>query len=364
MPSGDLPDARIEPRLLMAATWGEPGHEPLANTIARFAVGDFLGRPLGEYARRIACEEGPYDLAEVLDLRNEFLSPIVRDALGGAWIESLAAPSGKLKRLYSFRLTPGNTGELAAELGSNWDGLEANWKEYLTSGVDCAALPADPTLQRIAWHKGVSFSHEVGGGWGYGSESAATQLGRIRSIGANSVAIIPYAFSRAPEVTSISFRTDETDERIVRTIEQAHRAALAVVLKPQIWARQFTGDIKFASRGDFDIWFAQYRRWLLHFARLGALYRAEMLVIGTELGGMTGYEGAWRGLIRDIRSIYPGELTYAANWHDEFETVKFWDALDYASVNFYFPLAERDGLKPSPARLEELAAVVVAVASR
>ena len=236
--------------------------------------------------------------------------------------------------------------------------------EYLTSGVDCAALPPDPTLQRIAWHKGVSFSHEVGGGWGYGSDSAATQLKRIRSIGANSVAIIPYAFSRAPEVASISFRTDETDERIVRTVAQAHGAGLAAVLKPQIWARQFTGDIKFAGRARFDIWFAQYRRWLLHFARLGALYRAEMLVIGTELGGMTVHEDAWRGLIRDVRAIYPGELAYAANWDNEFEAVKFWDALDYASVNFYFPLTEGDGAAPSAARLEELAAMVESVASR
>jgi hypothetical protein len=279
MPSGGLPDARIEPRLLMAAAWGEPGYEPLANAIARFAAGDFMGRPLADYARRIACEEEPYELAAVLDLRNEYLSPVVRDAMGGAWIESLRASSDSLERLYTFRLTPGNTGELAAELGGDWGGLEANWKEYLTGSGDYPALPTELPLERIVWHKGVSFSHEVGGGWGYGSDSAAKQLERIRSIGANSVAIIPYAFSRAPEVTSISFRTDETDERIVRTIEQAHRAGLAAVLKPQIWARQFTGDIKFASRAEFDLWIAQYRSWLLHFARRGALNGTEMNVI-------------------------------------------------------------------------------------
>jgi hypothetical protein len=103
---------------------------------------------------------------------------------------------------------------------------------------------------------------------------------------------------------------------------------------------------------------------LLHFARLGTLHRAEMLVIGTELGGMTGYEDSWRGLIRDIRAIYPGELAYAANWHDEFEAVRFWDALDYVSVNFYFPLADGESAEPSPARLEQLAALVEDVATR
>ena len=110
--------------------------------------------------------------------------------------------------------------------------------------------------------------------------------------------------------------------------------------------------------------FAQYRRWLLHFARLGELHRAEMLVIGTELGGMTGYEDDWRALIGDIRAIYPGELAYASNWHGEFEALKFWDALDYVSVNFYFPLTVGDGTTPSAARLEELASLVESVAMR
>ncbi len=42
-----------------------------------------------------------------------------------------------------------------------------------------------------------------------------------------------------------------------------------------------------------------------------------------------------------MRRVYLGPLTYAANWGHEFESLGFWDALDYLSVNNYYPLASR-----------------------
>ena len=48
-------------------------------------------------------------------------------------------------------------------------------------------------------------------------------------------------------------------------------------------------------------------------------------------------ERLWRQLIADVREVYSGELTYAANF-DQYDMVTFWDALDYISINAYFPL--------------------------
>jgi hypothetical protein len=45
----------------------------------------------------------------------------------------------------------------------------------------------------------------------------------------------------------------------------------------------------------------------------------------------------WRNLIRHIRKIYHGPLTYAANF-DQYHEVGFWDALDFVGINGYFPL--------------------------
>ena len=49
----------------------------------------------------------------------------------------------------------------------------------------------------------------------------------------------------------------------------------------------------------------------------------------------------WR--IADIRKVYSRSLTYAANWDAGFETVRFWDALDFIGLINPYALAESPG---------------------
>ena len=361
-------DPRGEPLLLMAHSWGPPASQSVADAVARYAIGSFLGRPLGGYARQIRCEEQPYPLAEVLGGSPRYLSPLVRDAMGGAWIESLFAVrgTGVLRQIYRAIPAEEGPGTIAGALGASWNELEAAWQSVLArSDARCESPARSAGAPATGVEKGVSFSHEIGGDWGYGSDSAQRELEKIRGIGANSVAIMPYAFTRAPEETSIRFRTDETDARVIRTIEQARHAGLRVLLKPHLWGRGFTGDIRFASDEDFQLWWESYRSWLLHFARMAELYDVELLALGNELGGLTGHEQAWRDLIRDVRRIYRGKLTYASHWSGEFEQVAFWDALDYIGVNAYFPLAAPgETPRSDSARVAAIRSRLAAVAAR
>jgi len=48
-------------------------------------------------------------------------------------------------------------------------------------------------------------------------------------------------------------------------------------------------------------------------------------------------EGFWRDLISELRGVFSGKLTYAANF-DQYEMVTLWDDLDYIAINAYFPL--------------------------
>jgi len=57
----------------------------------------------------------------------------------------------------------------------------------------------------------------------------------------------------------------------------------------------------------------------------------------------------WRRLIRSVRDIYGGRLTYAANF-DQYEFVGFWDELDLLAINAYFPL--RGSYEPDLSRDE------------
>ena len=365
-PEGTITDASGDALLLLHLAWRPPASEAVAAAVARSGAGDFHGRPLAVYAARITREEAAYPLREVLRLGDQAegqLSPLVCDALGGAWAELLRAERGAgiLRRLWQ---SPGTEKDLAAALGTSWEGLENDWRRWLQSRP---APPRDAPLPRLAgFLRGISFSHEVRRA-GYGSDAAAAQLARMHALGANAVSIVPYGFTRAPEQPTVRYLgTDESEDRVFRTLEQAKRLRMRTVLKPQLWAsRRFTGDITFERPADFARWWGGYRRWMLHQARVAALGRADMLVVGTELGGVTRHREAWRRLIRDVRRIYSGPLTYAANWSGDFETNPFWGDLDLLGLNMYYPLAG-PGEQPradSP-RVRELKAKLAALARR
>ncbi len=323
---GNLPDdALAEPLMLMRGAWGAPASNAMARAIARRAAEDFHGNDLSGYAARIACEERLYSTAEIFAINRAYLSPLVRDAVSGAWVENFVSRHGvdALQALYR------------RELG-----------QALAMCPDCTPQCSEPTGQieksppPLLYQKGISFSHEIGGDWGYGSESAARELQKIRSLGATAVALVPYAFTAAPARPTIRFRTDETDDRLRRSLLSAKALGLKAMLKPHIWSgRRFHGDISFSDESQLDIWFEQYRRRLLHFARFAEIHSVDLLSVGNELSGLTVHENRWRGLISDIRRIYGGPLTYAAHWNGEFERITFWDQLDYIGVNFYFPLS-------------------------
>jgi hypothetical protein len=365
-PQGTITDACGDVLLLLRLAWGAPASETLAAAVARAGAGDFRGRPLAAYAARIAREEEPYPLREVLGLggREGQLSPLVADALAGAWVESLRSRRGAgiLRRLWAVS-NPEQ--DLARTLGAaSWEEIEKDWRKWLLSQP--AAPREAPIPKPTGFFRGISFSHEVRRE-GYGTDVAAAQLVRMKALGANAVSIVPYGFTRAPEDPTVRYLgTDESDDRVLRTLEQAKRQGLRTILKPQLWApRRFTGDIVFQKPADFERWWAGYRRWMLHQARVAALARADVLVIGTELGGVTRHQEAWRRLIRDIRRIYPGPLTYAANWAGDFEEMPFWNALDLLGLNMYYPLAS-SGETPradSP-RVKELRQKLAAMARR
>lgn len=368
-----LPDPRGEALLLLREVWGEPGSQPLARSIARYMAAEYLDQDLDTYARRVACEEESYTLRQILGLDAEYLSPLVRDAMGSAWVASLiddpsltqrqSVNGDVLKAIYATPLASGDEETFARALGSTWPELEAAWQEHLAGKPCSSSRPTEVPTYR--GHEGITFTHEFRNGWGYGSDMAGRQLQRIHDLGASAIALVPYAGLRPPPSTNIRFRTSESDERIVRSIDQAHAAGLQVMLKPQLWGRIFTGDLRFERAEDFEVWFGRYRRWILHHARLAELHGVELFCIGNELNGVTVHEEHWRNLVRDVRRIYGGPLTFAANWNEEFERITFWDELDYLGVNFYFPLAE-PGERPQPdsPRLRELTARLEAMHRR
>jgi hypothetical protein len=177
-------------------------------------------------------------------------------------------------------------------------------------------------------------------------------FGPIRALGAEWISQTPFAWQTAPDTPSLRMATSgriywgETDEGLRETARKARAAGLKTLVNPHIWLRDhgtWRGTIAMKSEEDWKLWFSQYREMILHYAGQARDENIEALSVGTELAATTQREADWRALIADVRKIFPGSLTYAANW-DEAERVGFWDALDWIGIQAYYPIAEAAGV--------------------
>lgn len=194
---------------------------------------------------------------------------------------------------------------------------------------------------------GYCFAHE---GYavvdGYASREAERMLAEIASQGATWVSITPFGFCRQDDPAVFAPFDGppgaENDVAVIHAIQAAHAAGLRVLLKPHLWlSRGWIGDFGPRNPRDWEVFFQNYRRFLLHFAELADLYRVDALCVGTEMvHAALDRPDDWRKIIADVRGIYAGPLTYAANWGYEFENLSFWDALDWIGLDEYYPLSD------------------------
>lgn len=180
----------------------------------------------------------------------------------------------------------------------------------------------------------------------------------VVNVNANYAAIMPFGFIRDLANPDIRYNTDrqwygETKAGAKQYIEELRKYNIKFMLKPQIWVwrGEFTGKIMMTSEEDWKTLEESYSKFILEYARLAQEVNAEMFCIGTELELFVKYrQDYWRDLIGQIREVYSGKLTYAANW-DEYRRVPFWDQLDYIGIDAYFPLS--DEKTPSLEQLRE-----------
>lgn len=61
----------------------------------------------------------------------------------------------------------------------------------------------------------------------------------------------------------------------------------------------------------------------------------------------------WKKLIKEVRGIYKGQMTYAANF-DNYREVAFWDELDFMGINAYFALRNPNESISNPQRMKKV----------
>lgn len=169
----------------------------------------------------------------------------------------------------------------------------------------------------------------------------------IKKIEANYISVIPYAFMRQDDPNVYYRGTEkrwwgESPEGVLTSIKMAHDHHLSVMLKPSVWMhRAWTGDIMFEQASDLEIWKKTYRKYILGFAKMADSLDVDIFCIGNEFKQLVfKHPDYWYDLIDQVKVVYDGKITYAANW-DAYQKVAFWDALDYIGINAYFPLSEK-----------------------
>lgn len=161
------------------------------------------------------------------------------------------------------------------------------------------------------------------------------------------VAVIPFIDQKDEQSLDMSKPKEigkwrRRDSIFIKNISQLHEKGINVMLKPHLWLSSgWRSNLKFESKTHWDTWFATYRNNILHYAQLAQISNVKMLCIGTELKTSTKEQPEkWKLLIQEIKAIYHGELTYAANWDSNFDEISFWGDLDYIGIQAYFPLTQ------------------------
>ncbi|MFH1784303.1 MAG: glycoside hydrolase TIM-barrel-like domain-containing protein [bacterium] len=176
----------------------------------------------------------------------------------------------------------------------------------------------------------------------YLSGSSDRSITTLKETGANFVALVvtQYVDSASSNTIESDSSKTPTDEALVHAINSIHASGMSVMLKPHVDSHDSTwrGAI---TPSDINEWFSSYMDFITHYASICQDNGVDSLSIGCELKTVSGslYKDQWKLVIEAIRSVYSGQLTYAANW-DEYESVSFWDYIDYVGIDAYFPLSD------------------------
>ncbi len=165
----------------------------------------------------------------------------------------------------------------------------------------------------------------------------------VAGIGASHLSVV-VSWSQ-PNVRSsrIAPHPKETqDDAVVRgIIRRAHARGLKVMLFPILWVeRRAIGEWRGTLRPDEpDVWWREYRRFLMHYAKMAADEGVEVFSVGSELASLEAQLKQWRSLIGEVRGGFGGRLLYSANW-DHYAEVPFWSDVDLVGLTGYYRLTE------------------------
>lgn len=168
----------------------------------------------------------------------------------------------------------------------------------------------------------------------------------VETTACDSIVLAMIALQETPQSEEIDYEGMHmpTDGELKTIIAYAkEELGLSVILKPMVncsngvWRAHINFfDIEVPCEPKWSKWFASYQQYLLHYAGIAEETGCDMLMIGCELVQTERKEYYWRALVKEIRKIYSGPLTYNTDKYQEAQ-VNWWDCLDVISSSGYYP---------------------------
>jgi len=169
----------------------------------------------------------------------------------------------------------------------------------------------------------------------------------VLKIHANYASVMPFGFIKNlshPEIEYDSNRQwfGETKDGVKQYVLELKKEGVYIMMKPQIWVwrGEFTGNINMTTEEDWKYLEDSYAKFIMDYAKLAEETDVEIFCIGTELENFIDKRpNYWKTLISQVKKVYHGKLTYAANWN-EYHKTPFWSDLDYIGIDGYFPISD------------------------
>ena len=163
---------------------------------------------------------------------------------------------------------------------------------------------------------------------------------------ANFIMLVPCGLQETAQSEIIRYDTEATmsDTELITIIRYAKKLGFNVGLKPTINCKNgvYRAYVSFfdnevPNEPCWRNWFNSYTEFQMHYAEIAKAENVDMFVCGSEMVMAESREDDWRRLIKQLRRVYSGIITYNTDKYQE-DHVTWWDALDCISSSGYYPI--------------------------
>ncbi len=163
---------------------------------------------------------------------------------------------------------------------------------------------------------------------------------------ANFIILVPHGLQETAQSEDIIYDSEDniSDDELIKMITYIKNKGLRVALKPTANCKNGTwrAHINFFDEDvhcepKWSNWFKSYTDFQLHYAKIAEETKCEMFIAGCEMVMSERRENEWRQLIKDIKNVYHGLVSYNTDKYQE-HNVKWWDCVDVISSSGYYPI--------------------------